>query len=264
MAKKSPRKPNAALSKRGFGWLPDLPDQRDRLYAAIAKPPAELPPSVDLRKSFSPVEDQGAMNSCTANAIVGVLEFLEKKDKKPFVDLSRLFVYYNERVIEHSVDADQGAFIRDGIKSIVKQGVCTESKWPYSKSKLYSKPPVACYREAADHQVTSYHRISSLAEMRQCLAEGYPFVFGFTVYTAFMSNEVKKSGVLNMPQLSEKVEGGHAVVAVGYDDAQKRFVVRNSWGSGWGMKGYYTMPYDYLSDRNLSDDFWTVRQAENI
>jgi C1A family cysteine protease len=264
MAKKSPRRTNAAMTKRRFGWLPDLPDYRDRLYAAIAKPPAQLPPSVDLRKALSPVEDQGAMNSCTANAIVGVLEFLEKKDKKPFVDLSRLFVYYNERVIEHSVSADQGAFIRDGIKSTVKQGVCAESKWPYSKSKLYSRPPVACYREAADHQVTSYHRISSLTEMRQCLAEGYPFVFGFTVYTAFMSDEVKKSGILNMPQPGEKVEGGHAVVAVGYDDAQKRFLVRNSWGSGWGMNGFYTMPYDYLSDRNLSDDFWTVRQAENI
>jgi len=263
MAKKSPRKPNVASTK-GFGWLPDLPDHRDKLYSAIAKPPPELPPSVDLRKSFSPVEDQGAMNSCTANAIVGVLEFLENKNKKPFVDLSRLFVYYNERVIEHSVDADPGAFIRDGIKTIVKQGVCAESRWPYSKSKLYSKPPVACYREAADHQVTSYHRIVTFHEMRQCLAEGYPFVFGFTVYSAFMSKEVKKSGVLNLPQTGEKVEGGHAVVAVGYDDAQKRFLVRNSWGSGWGMKGYYTMPYDYLSDRNLSDDFWTVRQAENM
>jgi C1A family cysteine protease len=249
MAKKSPRSAKLAANK-GFGWLPDIPDHRDKLYAAIAKPPAEMPSSIDLRKSFSPPENQGAMNSCTANAIVGVLEFLEKKNKKHFVDLS--------------VNADPGAFIRDGIKTIVKQGVCAESKWPYSKSKLYSKPPVACYREAADHQVTSYHRISSLNEMLQCLAEGFPFVFGFTVYTAFMSKEVKKSGVLNMPQPTEKVEGGHAVVAVGYDHTQKRFLVRNSWGTDWGMKGYYTMPYDYLGDRNLSDDFWTVRQAENM
>jgi C1A family cysteine protease len=263
MAKNSPRKQDSG-TKKGLGWLPDLPDYRDRLYSAIAKPPAELPPLVDLRKVFSPVEDQGSMNSCMANAIVGVLEFLENKNNKPFVDLSRLFVYYNERVIENSVDSDQGAFIRDGIKTIVKQGVCAESRWPYSKSKLYSKPPVACYREGADHQVTSYHRIVTFHEMRQCLAEGYPFVFGFTVYSAFMSKEVKKSGILNLPQTGETVEGGHAVVAVGYDDAQKRFLVRNSWGSDWGMKGYYTMPYDYLSDRNLSDDFWTVRQAENI
>jgi C1A family cysteine protease len=264
MAKKIPaRKPSLAHT-RGFGWLPDLPDQRDKLYAAIARPPAALPPSVDLRKTFSPVEDQGTIGSCTANAIVGALEYLENKDKLPLADLSRLFVYYNERVMEHTVNSDNGAFIRDGIKTTVKQGVCTELKWPYVKSKLYTKPTAACYKEASDHQVTSYHRISTFNEMRQCLAEGYPFVFGFTVYTAFMSSEVAKSGVLNMPQPGEKVEGGHAVVGVGYDDAQKRFLVRNSWGSGWGMKGYYTMPYDYLSDRNLSDDFWTIRRAENF
>ena len=100
--------------------------------------------------------------------------------------------------------------------------------------------------------------------MRQCLAEGYPFVFGFTVYSGFMSDEVAKSGVLNMPQPGEKVEDGHAVVGVGYDDAQKRSLVRNSWGAGWGMQGYFTIPYDYLSNRNLSDDFWTVRSAENL
>ncbi len=100
--------------------------------------------------------------------------------------------------------------------------------------------------------------------MRQCLAEGYPFVFGFTVYTAFMSKEVEKSGMLNMPQPGEEVEGGHAVVAAGYDDTQKRFLVRNSWGIDWGMRGYFTMPYSYLSERNLSDDFWTVRRVENI
>ena len=263
MAKKSPRKPNL-VRRKGFGWLPELPDQRDKLYAAIARPPAALPPSVDLRKSFSPVEDQGTIGSCTANAIVGALEFLENKDKLPLVDLSRLFVYYNERVMEHTVNSDNGAFIRDGIKTTVKQGVCAEAKWPYVKSKLYIKPSVACYKEATDHQVTSYHRISTFNEMRQCLAEGYPFVFGFTVYTAFMSSEVAKSGVLNIPQPGEKVEGGHAVIGVGYDDAQKRFLVRNSWGSSWGMKGYFTIPYDYLSDRNLSDDFWTIRRAENL
>ena len=127
MAKKSPRKPNL-VRRKGFGWLPELPDQRDKLYAAIARPPAALPPSVDLRTSFSPVEHQGTIGSCTANAIVGVLEFLEKKDKRPFADLSRLFVYYNERVLEHTVNSDNGAFIRDGIKSIVKQGVCIEKK----------------------------------------------------------------------------------------------------------------------------------------
>jgi C1A family cysteine protease len=98
--------------------------------------------------------------------------------------------------------------------------------------------------------------------MRSCLAEGYPFVFGFTVYAAFESDAVAKSGVLHMPGKKEKVKGGHAVMAVGYNDSQKRFLIRNSWDTDWGMKGYFTMPYAYLTDRNLSDDFWTIRAAK--
>jgi len=98
--------------------------------------------------------------------------------------------------------------------------------------------------------------------MRTCLAEGYPFVFGFTVYRSFESREVAKSGVLDMPQRDEKVMGGHAVMAAGYDDRAKRFLIRNSWGADWGKQGYFTMPYAYLDNRNLSDDFWTIRAAQ--
>jgi C1A family cysteine protease len=187
---------------------------------------------------------------------------LEKKDKVSFVDMSRLFIYYNERVIEHSVDSDSGAMIRDGIKSLKKQGVCSEKSWPYVISKFTVKPNVACYKEALNHQITSYHRITTLDDMRQCLAEGFPFVFGFTVYESFESQTVAKNGIVNMPKSNEKVLGGHAVLAVGYNEKDKRFIVRNSWGTSWGIKGYFTMPYDYLSDRNLSDDFWTIRSAE--
>jgi C1A family cysteine protease len=246
-----------------YGWLPDRPDQRDRLYTAIAKPPKKLPPTVDLSPSCSRVETQGELGSCTANALVGNLEFLEKKAAKPVTDLSRLFVYYNERVLEGTVNEDSGAFLRDGIKTLVKQGVCPEKEWPYFISKFTVKPPVACYRHAADHHVLSYHRIQSLKEMRMCLAEGYPFVFGFTVYESFESDEVAKTGQLDLPTPNERDVGGHAVMAVGYDDAKSRFLIRNSWGEDWGLKGYFTMPYDYLANRNLSDDFWTVRAMEN-
>ena len=194
------------------------------------------------------------------HALVGALEFLEVKDGAPFVDLSRLFVYYNERVIEGTVDQDSGAFIRDGIKSLAKQGVCTEPEWPYNISRFTKKPSRACYRTAKKHRILSYHRITTVDEMRGCLAEGFPFVFGFTVYDAFESAAVARSGVLNMPGPKEKMAGGHAVMAVGYDDGARRFVIRNSWGNDWGQKGYFTMPYDYLSpDKNLADDFWTVR-----
>jgi C1A family cysteine protease len=126
------------------------------------------------------------------------------------------------------------------------------------------KPGPACYKEALDHQITSYRRILTLDEMRRCLAEGFPFVFGFTVYESFESQEVAKTGIVQMPQPSERSIGGHAVLAVGYDEAQRRFIVRNSWGTGWGQKGYFTIPYDYVSNRNLSDDFWTIRRGERI
>ncbi len=246
-----------------YGWLPDRPDHRDKLYAAIARPPKKLPPSTDLRPTCSPVENQGQLGSCTANALVGNLEFLEKKAGHAVTNLSRLFIYYNERALEGTVGEDAGAAIRDGVKTLVKQGVCGETAWPYKINKFKQKPAPACYRQALNHQVTSYHRVASLKEMRMCLAEGYPFVFGFSVYEAFESDEVARTGVLNLPQPDEKNLGGHAVCAVGYDDASSRFLVRNSWGADWGMEGYFTMPYAYLDDRNLADDFWTLRMFEN-
>jgi C1A family cysteine protease len=253
-------KPNKVIS--WYGWLPDRPDQRDKYYAAIAAPPKKLPRSVDLRTICSGVENQGELGSCTANALVGNLEFLEKKAGQPATDLSRLFIYYNERALEGTVSEDSGAMIRDGIKTLAKQGVCAEKKWPYVIGKFAVKPPSACYRQGLRHQIISYHRVVTLQEMRMCLAEGYPFVFGFTVYESFESAAVAKTGNLNMPKLTEKSLGGHAVMAAGYDDATKRFLVRNSWGTDWGKHGYFTMPYAYLDSRNLSDDFWTIRAVE--
>lgn len=233
------------------------------MYAAIREAPAKLPKSADLSSLMSPVEDQGQLGSCTANALAGALEFLELKDvqedERRLVDLSRLFIYYNERVIEHSVDNDAGAMLRDGIKCLAAQGVCPEKKWPYDIARFTKKPSAACYRAAAGHKISSYYRLQSLREMRTCLAEGYPFVFGFSVYESFEAAKVAKTGVLNLPKSSERQLGGHAVCAVGYDDKAKRIIVRNSWGPTWGMRGYFTMPYDYVADRNLSDDFWTIR-----
>jgi C1A family cysteine protease len=246
-----------------YGWVPDRPDYRDKLYSAIAAPPKTMPRKVDLSPGCSPVEDQGQLGSCTANALVGNLEFLYQKAGHTVTDLSRLFIYYNERAMEGTINEDAGAMIRDGVKSLVNLGVCAEKKWPYYIAKFTAKPPAACYREAANHQVISYHRILTLQQMKQCLAEGYPFVFGFTVYEGFESAAVAKTGKLNLPKPGEKTLGGHAVCAVGYDDASKRILVRNSWGTDWGLKGYFTMPYDYISSTNLADDLWTIRAFEN-
>jgi C1A family cysteine protease len=249
-------------SPKWYGWLPDLPDHRDFPYSAIAPRVKRLPRKVDLQAKCSAVEDQGQLGSCTANSLVGALEYLENKDGTHFVDLSRLFIYYNERVIEGTVDQDSGAFIRDGIKSLAKQGACSESDWPYKIATFRKKPSASCYRTAKKHRIFSYHRINTVDEMRSCLAEGFPFVFGFTVYDSFESHEVAKSGVVNLPAAKEKVVGGHAVMGAGYNDSKKRFLIRNSWGTDWGKKGYFTMPYAYLADRNLSDDFWTIRASK--
>lgn len=162
--------------------------------------------------------------------------------------------------MEKTVDSDSGAQIRDGIKSVGKQGDCPEPLWPYVPTKFSVKPPAACYQNAIQHKAVSYQRVArNMNQIKGCLASGYPFVFGFSVYDSFMSAAVAKTGHVAMPKPSEKLEGGHAVLAVGYDDAKQWVIVRNSWGTGWGRKGYFTLPYAYLLDENLSDDFWTIR-----
>ena len=246
------------MIKRSYGWVPDVPDQRDYLYSAI-RPVVRLPKKVDLRQVCSEVERQGKLGSCTAQALAGNLEFLDKKLDGRYEDVSRLFIYYNERVLMGAVDYDSGASLRDGIKTLKNDGICSEKSWPYVVKKFYHKPPLKCYAEAKKHRIKSYHRIGSISEMLACLAEGFPFVFGFTVYESFDTARVEKTGVVNMPKKDEVTTGGHAVMAVGYDRAKKRFLVRNSWGRSWGMDGYFTMPDKYLE--TLAGDFWTVRKV---
>jgi C1A family cysteine protease len=243
-----------------FGWLPDLPDQRDFMYAAPMAVLKALPPSVDLRKGCPPVYNQLNLGSCTANALAGAFEFnLIKEGKKDFTP-ARLFIYYNERVLENTVNSDNGAFIRDGIKTMNKQGVCSESIWPYDVAKFAVKPPQACYANAKTNEIKSYQRlINTIAQLKGCLADGFPFVFGFTVYESFESATVAKTGKMPMPKPNEQVLGGHAVVAVGYNDKTQTIIVRNSWDKTWGDKGYFYMPYAYITDSNLCDDFWTIR-----
>jgi len=248
------------MSKRKFGWLPDIPDQRDFLYATILKVPKVLPPVVDLRKACSTVEDQGELGSCTANALSGSLEFLDLIDDNNYTDKSRLFIYYNERAIEGRANEDSGAMLRDGIKALVKWGCCSELQWPYTISAFASKPTSACYKSAIKSCIVSYHRLNTLDEMKICLASGFPFVFGFAVYESFESPSVAKTGRATMPRKNERMIGGHAVMAVGYNEKQKMFIVRNSWGTDWGMNGYFTMPYGYLASRDLSDDFWVIKK----
>jgi len=245
------------------GWHPDLPDCRDVPFRLTFRLPPELPAVVDLRAGCSPVEDQGALGSCTAQALVGALEFLQIKAGLPVKDLSRLFAYFNARRLGGTILWDSGSTIRTVVKAGRKYGVCKESLWPYETNLFVVRPTDACYKEGREHQITAYQRLSGLDEIRACLAMGLPVVFGFAVYEHAISEEVGRSGVLRIPEEDERMMGGHAILAVGYDDNAKTILFRNSWGTSWGQAGYGTMPYAYFAGHPLASDFWAVQATES-
>lgn len=248
------------MKKHHYGWRPDLPDHRDHLYSAPIEHLRSLPPSADLRPNCPPVMDQGQLGSCTANAIAAALQFDQIKQGLPSVPLARLFIYYNERAMEGTVDSDSGAMIRDGIKSVGSQGVCPESEWPYDITLFRNKPPLRCYTDALLDKALSYQRVvRSSDQMKACLSSGFPFVFGFSVYESFES--AAQTGHVPMPGRREKILGGHCTLAVGYDDLSQIFYVQNSWGSVWGMNGFFTIPRAYLMNKGLASDFWTIRMV---
>lgn len=246
---------------KGFGWVPDLKDQRD--FKFQFPPPVEaLPHTTDLRPHCPPIFDQGQLGSCTANAIVGALLFDQIKQGENPTMLSRLMLYYNERLQEGTTDSDAGAAIRDGIKSALADGVCPETEWPYDISQFATRPPAQCYVDAKKFEAVQYAALTQVIwNMRHCLSAGFPFVFGFTCYESLESDATSQTGDIPMPGPAEQVIGGHAIVAVGYDDSKNHFIIRNSWGTGWGQSGYGTIPYAYLASSDLSSDFWVIRSV---
>jgi C1A family cysteine protease len=243
-----------------YGYRTDLPDQRDHFYAAPHELLQALPPSVDLRSQCPPIYDQGQLGSCTAQVIAGAIEFDQmKQGKTPFMP-SRLFIYYNERAMEGTVNSDAGASIRDGIKTVNSLGVCPESEWPYITAQFATRPAPQCYTDALLTRALQYQRVmQNLNMMLACLASGYPFLVGFSVYQSFESAQVAETGIVPMPQWGESILGGHCCLCIGYDNKQQRFLCRNSWGDTWGMQGYFTMPFAYLANQQLSSDFWNIR-----
>mmetsp|Transcript_80715 Transcript_80715/g.234092 ORF Transcript_80715/g.234092 Transcript_80715/m.234092 type:complete len:293 (+) Transcript_80715:74-952(+) len=247
-----------------MGWVPDLPDHRDRVLELHPSKKEVLPPKCDLRPTEQfPLYDQGHLGSCTANAIGAAFHYsMIKQGAKAFVP-SRLFVYYNERAMEGHVDTDSGAQIRDGIKSVAKLGVCDETLWPYDVDRFTEKPTSACYEAGAKCTAKEYARVpQTLEDLKACINEGFPIAFGFIVFSSFMTPEVASTGKMEMPSMYDWPKGGHAVLAIGYDDEKKVFIIRNSWGEGWGDKGYFYMPYDYITHPALAQDFWAIKCIE--
>jgi len=270
------RNAQKTMAKSRFGRVynrkPDLADDRDKLYEINEGTSDQpLPSIVDLRPLCSPVFDQGQVGSCTGNAAAGAFEFLQLKelrtkvvgseefDSTKYERASRLFIYYNERRMNGDTGEDAGATLRDAIKSLLYYGACKESTWPYVESQALVQPSEAAYAEAREHKISKYYAFDDLEHIKHSLAAGYPVIFGITLFQSFESDEVAQSGLVPMPRPREKCLGGHALMMVGYDDANQHVIVRNSWGTSWGDKGYFYLPYEYVNNPQLASDFWTVR-----
>jgi hypothetical protein len=246
-----------------YHWLRDKPDFRDHIYQLA--PLSIIPTSVDLRQYCSTIEDQGNLGSCTGNAIAGQIELIDRKNGK-ILDVSRLFIYYQERVLENTVRYDAGAYIRDGIKACYTWGAPRETTWPYIISRFATKPSTAAYAEALTRKVTGYSRCTNFTAVKNALAAGNPVTIGFNVYASFEGNLNNTTGMMPYPNVrTEQYLGGHAVCLVGYNDNLNggRFIARNSWGTNWGDRGYFYMPYQVIQNTSMSSDFWLISAVHN-
>jgi C1A family cysteine protease len=299
--------------KYGMGWLPDYPDFRDYTEETedireILNPAGisggadtrqgkakgivklqkgarnvkstKLPGVIDLREWCSPVEDQMMLGSCTAQAGAGIIEYYERKAFGKYIDASRLFLYKVTRNLM-KMKGDTGAYLRTTMGAMVLFGVPPEEYWPYTddEKEFDREPPAFCYAFAQNYQTLKYYRHdppgtageAALKKLKAYLAEGHPAMFGFTVYSSI--EQAGESGRIPFPSAKEKIEGGHAVMAAGYDDKIKiknkyggaettgALLIRNSWGKGWGEKGYGWLPYEYVL-KGLAEDFWAVLKKE--
>jgi C1A family cysteine protease len=280
-------------AKLGLGWLPDYPDFRDytteqlaikeMLTAVGAEKPLKvgLPPSTDLRSWCSPIEDQGSLGSCTANAGVGMVEYFERRAFGKHIDGSRLFLYKATRNLLHW-SGDTGAFLRSTMGALVLFGIPPEEYWPYVIADFEKEPTPFCYAYAQNYQAISYYRLDPpgttpavlLNQIKTNLSAGLPSMFGFTVYNSY--SQAATTGKIPYPTKGEKIVGGHAVLAVGYDDNMKikntnpggtetkgALLIRNSWGTGWGAAGYGWLPYEYVL-KGLAVDWWSLLKGEWI
>ena len=249
--------------KRNYGWKKAPPDARDyKLKTSNPEIYKSLTPKVDLRPIVPEVLDQGQTSACTAHALTMAERIARIKQVLHDVKLSRIFVYFNERLIEGTTSSDAGAILRDGANVLHTYGAPLESDWPFDPSQLTVKPPDQAYKDAVQDEVNNYFTVDqTLNEIKLCLFEGYPVAFGATIFNEFEGDEVAKTGIVPMPTNNSVQAGGHAILIVGYDDSTQRFTVLNSWSDQWGDKGYCYFPYDYITNTDLCSDFWTIRSV---
>ena len=282
-----------------MGWIPDYPDFRDyteenekireileptgvllRAPGGRRKGAAALPPSMDLREWCSPIEDQGQLGSCTANAGAGIIEYYERKSFGRHIEASRLFLYKVTRNLM-KMSGDTGAYLRTTIGAMVIFGVPPEEYWPYTDDpkSFDNEPPAFCYSFAQNYKTLMYYRHDPasagpdavIERLKTYLAAGHPAMFGFSVYSSI--EQAAETGEIPFPSPRDRMEGGHAIVAVGYDDKKEirnehadrpetgALLIRNSWGKAWGEAGYGWLPYAYVK-RGLAEDFWSVLKKE--
>jgi C1A family cysteine protease len=243
-----------------YHWARQPIDLRDKPYTLTS---VTQPNIVDLRPYCSPIEDQGNLGSCTGNAIAGAIELLDKRAGRT-LDVSRLYIYYYERLLEGTVNYDNGAYIRDGMRAVYNYGAPVENLWPYDITKFKTQPSSQAVLDGAKRKVTLYQAVANHQGCLDSLANGYPVVIGFSVYSSFETNTVARTGIMPYPNVSrERLLGGHAVLLVGYDKTKQVYIVRNSWGSGWGDRGYFYMPFQVIQNTSMSSDFWTIRAVSN-
>lgn len=255
-----PKLTSSSINIPKFHWVKDKVDKRDYRYSVSSKPSIDL---VDLRQFCSPIENQENLGSCTGQAIAGAIELLNKRNGK-YNDISRLFIYYYERLLINTVHYDSGAYIRDGIKSCFHNGASLESLWPYDISKFRVKPSLSSIQDANNRKVTLYERVKDHDGCIDALSNGYPVIVGFYVYSSFCSYQVSRTGIMPYPNVKkERLLGGHAVLLVGYNKKQSRYIVRNSWGGNWGDAGYFYMPFQVIQNKAMSEDFWVIKSVNN-